>query len=220
MTAKLSGPMAPPRSGKAKKAVVLLHGYGSDGNDLISLQPYLADLLPDAVFVAPNAPAPCAINPAGYEWFPLDLDREISRLEGIDSTRPVISGFLNDLWAETGLAAKDTLLCGFSQGAMIALDSGLRLPETLFGIISFSGGVVAPEKLGDEIKAKPPVCLIHGDSDDVVPPRMSLEGENALKAAGVDVRLHISPGTGHSIAQDGLVAARQFISERLGVATA
>lgn len=211
MSEQLSGPMLPPREGEAQQLVVLLHGYGSDGQDLISLAPYLQDLLPHAAFVAPNAPNACAINPAGFEWFPLDLDREISRLEGIDSTRPVIRSFLTELWNGSGLGPGDTILGGFSQGAMIALDSGLRLDEPLKAILSFSGGIVSPETIGTEIKSKPPVCLVHGEIDDVVPPSMSVQGEKALKEAGVGVQLHLSPGVGHSISPDGLNFARGFL---------
>ncbi len=211
MTAQLSGPMVAPESGKPKNLIVLLHGYGSDGNDLIGLAPYWRDLLPDTLVVAPNAPWPCDINPAGYQWFPLELDREISRLEGSGQARPVIAGFLEQVWAETGLGAADTILGGFSQGAMMALDAGLRLPEALKGIVAFSGGVISPETIGEDLTSKPPVCLIHGAEDDVVPVGMSVRGGEALKAAGLDVRVHVSPGTGHGIAPDGLEVATGFI---------
>ena len=212
MSHKLSGPMVAPLSGETKQLVVLLHGYGSDGDDLISLAQYWREMLPDAMFIAPNGPSPCDINPAGYQWFPLDLDREISRLVGSEKIRPVVLEFLEDLWAETGLGAKDTLLGGFSQGAMVALDVGLRLPETLMGIIGFSGGVIDSAEVKNLIKSKPAVCLVHGGEDDVVPAGMSVRGSQALKAEGVEVDLHISPGVGHSIAPDGMEVANAFIS--------
>lgn len=211
MTAQLSGPMVAPESGTPKNLIVLLHGYGSDGNDLIGLAPYWRDLLPDTLVVAPNAPWACDINPAGYQWFPLELDREISRLDGSGQARPVITGFLEQVWAETGLGAADTVLGGFSQGAMMALDAGLRLPEALKGIVAFSGGVISPETIGDELVSKPPVCLIHGAEDDVVPVGMSVRGGEALKTAGLEVLVHVSPGTGHGIAPDGLEVATGFI---------
>jgi len=212
MSDKLSGPMVAPLSGVTKQIVVLLHGYGSDGNDLIALAPYWREMLPDAMFVAPNAPDPCDINPAGYQWFPLDLDRDISRLAGSEKAGPVIAQFLIDLWSETGLEAKDTLLVGFSQGAMMALDVGLRLPEALVGIIAFSGGVIAPDEVGSFIKSRPRVCMVHGGEDDVVPVAMSVRGSEALKAEGVEVDFHIMAGTGHTIAQDGIEVANAFIS--------
>lgn len=210
MSEKLSGPMLAPKSGAPEQVVVLVHGYGSDGQDLISLAPYLQDILPNALFVAPNAPHACDMNPAGYQWFPLDLDRDISRLQGAETTRPVLGGFLQDLWDETGLSAADTLLIGFSQGAMVSLDTGVRLADRLMGIVSFSGGVISPENLEAEIKTRPPVLLVHGSDDDVVPVKMSIVGCEALKASGVNAQLHISPRTAHSISQDGLEAARAF----------
>jgi phospholipase/carboxylesterase len=205
--------MVAPRSGETKQLVVLLHGYGSDGNDLIALAPYWQELLPDAMFVAPNAPNACDINPAGFQWFPLDLDREISRLTGNDIAGPVIAGFLNDLWQDTGLGPEDTLLVGFSQGAMMALDVGVRLEKPLMGIVAFSGGIVAPEQLGTIVQSKPPICLVHGAEDDVVPVGMSVVGCEALKKEGVAASLHISAGAGHTIAQDGLAAASTFIAD-------
>lgn len=209
----LSGPALPPKSGEAKQLVILLHGYGSDGNDLISLAPYLQDILPDAFFVAPNAPFACDVNPMGYQWFPLAVDREISGLEGVEGTRPVISAFLRDAWAQTGMTASQTILAGFSQGGMISLDSGLRCEDPLMGIVSFSGGLVFPDTVEADMVSKSPVCMVHGDADNVVPVTMSLRSQEVLEAAGLDTRLHISPGTGHSIAPDSLEFARNFLSE-------
>lgn len=216
---KLSGPSVAPPNGKADRLVVLLHGYGSDGADLIGLVPYFRDLLPDAAFLAPNAPYPCAINPSGCEWFALDLDRDFSRLGGVETVRPVLGRFLTQLWAQTGLGAAETILLGFSQGAMIALDTGVRLEQQLGAIIGFSGGVVGPDRLADEVKSRPPVCLLHGDSDDVVPPMLSIGGAKALEALGFDVTLHVSHGTGHTIAPDSLKVAREFLVAH-GLATA
>lgn len=203
--------MVAPQSGTPKKLIILLHGYGSDGRDLISLATYWQPVAPDAIFLAPNGPFPCDINPQGFQWFPLELDRAISRLENSGQARPIIEEFLQKVWEETGLAAADTILGGFSQGAMLALDVGLRLKDPLMGIVAFSGGVIAPDTIGQELKSKPPVLLAHGAEDDVVPLSMSVNGAEALKKAGVDVELHISPGAGHTIAMDGLDRATGFI---------
>lgn len=211
MTVKLSGPMVGPSSDNPNRLVVLLHGYGSDGNDLIGLAPNWRPVMPDALFVAPNGPHPCDINPQGYQWFPLDLNREISRLTGGAAARPIIEGFLTDLWAETGLGPEDTILGGFSQGAMMALDVGLRLETPLQGIVAFSGGVIDPDNFAEHIKSRPPVCLVHGAEDDVVPVSMSVVGGEVLKKAGLDVTVHVSPGAGHTIAPDGLQVAGEFL---------
>jgi phospholipase/carboxylesterase len=212
MTAKLSGPMLPAQSGNARHLVVLLHGYGSDGNDLIALGAHWRALLPDAIFVAPNAPTPCDMNAAGYQWFAIDFDREMSRLVGSETARPVIEGFLADAWAQTGLGPEDTILVGFSQGAMMALDTGLRLKTPLKGIVAFSGMVIAPEKLAADIASRPPVALIHGDLDDVVPVAGSLKGKETFDNLDVPVELHISKGYPHTIAPDGLEFAGAFLS--------
>lgn len=208
---KLSGPMLAPASGKARHLVVLLHGYGSDGRDLIGLGQYWRDSFPDALFVAPNAQEVCAGNPFGYQWFPLDGDRNLSRLQGAETARPIITRFLADLWTQTGLGPEDTVLIGFSQGAMMALDTGLRLKTPLKGIIAFSGMVIAPEHLRGEIASKPPVLLIHGDIDEVVPLMGSEAALPMLIDLGVPARLHISEGSGHTIAQGGLEQASDFL---------
>jgi phospholipase/carboxylesterase len=210
---KLSGPMLPPKSGRAaKQLMVLLHGYGADGRDLIGLGGEWRDDYPDMLFVSPNAPWPCARNPGGFEWFPVnDPPVESFRREGADRARPVIVNFLMDLWAQTGLSARDTVLCGSSQGAMMALHTGLSLDHEVRAIVAFSGALILPPGKW----SKPPVALIHGDMDGVVPVQMSRDAERALRQAGVDVRLFVEPGTGHGIAPDGLGVATAFLHEVL-----
>lgn len=212
--------MLPPAAGGAPdSAVVLLHGYGSDGNDLISLSAYWRDLLPGALFLAPNAPEPAMMSAAGHQWFAIDWagDRVASRQAGIAQARPVIVEFLAKLWRQTGIAPARTLLAGFSQGAMVALHAGLSLPaeQTLLGIIGFSGALLPPPGFGGPTLARPPVCLVHGDGDDVVDPRLSAEAYAVLSGAGFDVAYHVSRGAPHTIAPDGLVFATDFIAAQL-----
>jgi phospholipase/carboxylesterase len=211
---KLSGPMVGPLSGgPPKQAIVLLHGYGSDGQDLIGLAGYWRPLLPDAIFLAPNAPQPCRQNPGGYEWFDIDPDRPDYRAEGAAAVRPVIVEFLRDLWTQTGLGAENTVLAGFSQGAMMALHTGLSLERQLLGIVSFSGALIPPPALLEGRGAKPPVCLIHGANDPVVDPRFSVEARRELEARGFTVRYHVEANAGHTITEDGLAFASAFIEE-------
>lgn len=206
---KLSGPMLAPRSGgPAKQAIVLLHGYGADGSDLIGLGQHWGQLLPDALFVSPNAPEPCAGSPFGFQWFPLSVDRIAGRIEGARNAAPVITEFLEDLWAQ-GIAPADTYLVGFSQGAMMALHVGTALPQRLGGIVAFSGAFVPADDF--PAQDKPPVALIHGELDQVVDPQLSRQAANDLAAAGYDVTLHISPGLAHGIAPDGLDFATSFL---------
>ncbi|OEO27996.1 hypothetical protein VW23_006720 [Devosia insulae DS-56] len=210
--AKLSGPMLPPKSGGApKQAVILLHGYGADGSDLIGLGHHWGPLLPDALFIAPNAPTPCGGNPFGFEWFPIGLDRGHTWAKGAPVAREVIVTFLNDLWGQTELRPKDTLLVGFSQGAMMALHVGLSLDEPVMGVVSFSGALIPPDGLEAGLRPKPPVALAHGDLDQVVDPDQSRLAATTLTALGYDVSYHRSAGTAHGISPDMLDFATAFM---------
>lgn len=208
--------MLPPRSGAVpKQAVVLLHGYGSDGADLIGLAPAWQDVLPDAVFIAPNAPSPTRMVSSGYQWFDIDFegDRLASRQTGVIKARPVVTEFLEDLWTQTGITPAQTILCGFSQGAMMALHVGLSLGRPLLGVVAFAGAFLPPEGFGTDALAKPPVCLVHGDQDQVVAPEHSAEADTLLRAAGYDVRYHVSKGVGHGVSPDGLAFATAFVRQ-------
>jgi phospholipase/carboxylesterase len=215
VTVPLSGPMLPAKSSTPKQLMVLLHGYGADGSDLISLGLQWRDLWPDMLFVSPNAPDPCAMSPSGFQWFPLSTDRIAGRIEGAANARPVIVNFLIDLWAQTGITAEDTILAGFSQGAMMALHVGTSLDRQLAGIVAFSGAFMPADGFEDDKFAKPPVALIHGDQDGVVEPHLSREAADLLAANGFDVSLHFSKGTGHGIAPDGLDFATSFLIAQL-----
>lgn len=215
---KLSGPMIAPADGEAPdSAVVLLHGYGSDGHDLIALAPHWQPILPRALFVSPHAPEPAAMTAMGHQWFKIDFagDRLASRQTGVIAARAVVAEFLGDLWSQTGVTPGRTILAGFSQGAMMALHVGMSLPsgQALMGVIGFSGAFVPPEGFGREDLARPPVCLVHGDLDEVVDPNLSAEASAVLGAAGVHVDYHISRGVGHGISPDGLQFASDFIEK-------
>jgi phospholipase/carboxylesterase len=215
---RIDGPTHGPQSGgKPQQLVVLLHGYGADGNDLIGLAPVLAPLMPDAVFVAPNAPYPCDGNPMGFQWFPIVRLDPASRLAGTRSAAPFIDGFLDETMATYGLDESKTVLVGFSQGTMMALHVGLRRARQLAGIVGFSGALSGIEELKTEIKTRPPVLLIHGDADAVLPHVMTEEAAAALKANGIDVTVHIAAGVGHGIDQSGLSHAARFLLHVFGL---
>jgi len=211
---KLEGASHDPHSGgKPGHLVVLLHGYGADGNDLIGLAPVLAPLMPDVVFHAPNAPYPCEGNPFGYQWFGISrLDPQVAAA-GVRGAAPFVDAFLDDTMATYGLDESKTVLIGFSQGTMMSLHVGLRRPKPLAGIIGFSGMLAAPEALGAEIKSRPPVLLVHGDSDQMIPPLMTERAAQALDQNGVKTTMHIAPGIGHGIDQTGLSLAARFLLE-------
>jgi len=216
MTTTLSGPMMPPRTGgQARKLMVLLHGYGADGKDLISLGHYWRDLWPDMLFVSPNAPDPCGSGGPGFEWFPLTADRTVGRLEGAAAARPVLVNFLIDLWAQTGISPADTVLAGFSQGAMMALHVGVSLTQPVAAIVAFSGAFPPPTGFVEGDFTTPPVALIHGDLDSVLDPAFSRAAADLLTASGFEVALHISPGVAHGIGPDGLDFATAFLKQHL-----
>jgi phospholipase/carboxylesterase len=206
------------RSGAAKSIVVFVHGYGADGADLLGLGDALAPHLPDTVFLAPDAPQPCVGNPFGFQWFPipwLDGSSEEAAKAGMAASVAMLDDFLDARLAEEGLGPQALALVGFSQGAMMSLHVAPRRAEAVAGVVAISGRLLVPERLAAEAVVKPPVLLVHGDQDPVVPfEDMGLAGD-ALVAAGFETYGHVMQGTGHGIAPDGLGVTLQFLKERL-----
>ncbi|MEM6695248.1 MAG: alpha/beta fold hydrolase [Pseudomonadota bacterium] len=206
--------------GAAKRAVVLLHGYGADGNDLLGLADPLAPHLPDTAFFAPNAPDRSTANPMGYQWFPipwLDGSSEEVALAAMAQSVADVNAFLDTLLAEEEIAPENLILFGFSQGTMMSLHVAPRRAEAVAGVVGFSGRLMQPESLAAEAQVKPPILLVHGDQDEVVPPQSLQEAGEALQAAGFTVYAHVMKGTGHGIAPDGLSVALAFMREKLGL---
>ena len=211
---KLEGPSYGPHGGgRPGHLVILLHGYGADGNDLIGLAPVLAPLMPDVVFYAPNASQRCEGNPMGYQWFPVSRLDPALALAGARSAAPAVDAFLDAKLAEHGLDESKTCLIGFSQGAMMALHVGLRRARPLAGMVGFSGMLAGPEILKDEIRSRPPILLAHGDSDEMLPHVLSEHAAEALQQNGVKVGLHIAEGVGHGINDTALSHAARFLLE-------
>lgn len=202
---ELSGPaFAPASGGPAKQLVILLHGVGADGNDLIGLAPMLSQGLPDAEFLAPNAPEPCDMAPVGHQWFSLQ-DRSADVIEaGVRAAAPLVDKFIDDNCAIRQITPDRVALFGFSQGCMMSLFVGLRRQTALAAVLGYSGALVAPEKLAAEIVSRPPVLLVHGEADPVVPYQMLAAAQAELEAAGVDVQTVSRPGLGHGIDEAGI----------------
>ena len=209
---KLEGPSIEPASGgAAKQLVVLLHGYGADGNDLIGLAPHLAQALPDAAFVSPHAPFACEMAPYGRQWFSLTDRAPARKMEGAQMCAPILERFLDLELANRKLSDADLALVGFSQGTMTALHVGLRRVTPPAGILGYSGALVGADSLGDEILVRPPVMLIHGDDDPVVDYTLHKLSLSTLEALDVPVEGHTRPGLGHSIDAEGLALGVDFL---------
>lgn len=214
---KLSGPSAKPAQGGApKKIVVFLHGVGADGNDLIGLAPLFQKILPDAAFFSPNAPYPYDMAPFGYQWFSLKDFGPETRLKGSRAAAPVLDAYLDHLLALFGLDAEKMALVGFSQGTMMALHVGLRRARPVAGIVGYSGMLSGPELLADEIRSRPPVLLVHGDADQVLPVASLAAAEGALKKVQVPVEAHVRPGLAHGIDEEGIRLGLDFLGRVLG----
>lgn len=218
MTRALEAGRKAPESGKVKSAVVFLHGYGADGADLLGLADPLAPHMPDTLFVAPDAPEPCRAAPYGRQWFPipwLDNSSEAESAEGLRQAAADLDAFFDGLLAQEDLAPANLAVIGFSQGTMMALEVLPRRPEPVAGLVAFSGRLLRPEALGAEALSKPPVLLVHGDQDPVVPFADMGKAGDALVSAGFDTYAHVMKGTGHGIAPDGLSVALAFLRDKL-----
>ncbi|HEY7664719.1 MAG TPA: prolyl oligopeptidase family serine peptidase [Xanthobacteraceae bacterium] len=219
MPAELDGPRLEPRTGPARALVALLHGYGADGNDLIELGRAWQGLLPQAAFVSPHGPERCVQSP-GRQWFSLTFRDPDERWRGCGKAAPALEAFLDAELTRRSLPASALALVGFSQGTMMALHVGLRRGRAPFAIVGYSGVLAAPldakpEQLAGEIKSRPPVLLIHGDRDDLIPVDALFGSAAALAALGVPAEWHMSLGMGHGIDQEGLRHGGEFLARRL-----
>ena len=220
MAAELDGPRLEPRAGAARQLVVFLHGYGADGNDLISIGEAWQALLPQAAFVSPHAPEPCGMAPVGRQWFPLTFRDPNERWVGVNAAAPILNRFLDKELQRRNLPASALALVGFSQGTMMALHVGLRREAAPAAIVGYSGLLVlppnaSPDVVAKEIVSRPPVLLIHGDRDDLIPVQALTHAREGLAAFGVPVEWHVSHGIGHGIDAEGLRQGGEFLSKRL-----
>ncbi len=214
----LDGPRLEPKSGIAKNLVVFLHGYGADGNDLIDIGRAWQNLLPDTAFVSPHAPWPCGQAPIGREWFPLTMRVPTERWDGVNAATPALDAFLDAELKRRNLPGSALALVGFSQGTMMSLHVGLRRAVSPAAIVGYSGMLVVPENVdpdqfAGEIRSKPPVLLIHGDQDQLIPVQALMHAAQGLAALEVSVQWHVSPGIGHGIDPEGLRQGGEFLAK-------
>jgi phospholipase/carboxylesterase len=221
MAALLDGPRLPPKeSGAARQLVVFLHGYGADGNDLIDIGRAWQQYLPRAAFVSPHAPEPCGQAPVGRQWFPLTFRDPNERWRGVNAAAPQLEQFIDAELDRHKLPPSALALVGFSQGTMMALHVGLRRAAAPAAIVGYSGILVTPPQQTDleafaaSITSRPPVLLVHGDRDDLIPVQALFQAAQGLAALGLSVEWHLSPGVGHGIDAEGLRHGGAFLARR------
>ena len=212
----LDGPRHGAPAGQAESLVVLLHGLGSDGNDLISLAPILARGLPRAAFVSPHAPFPCDMAPYGRQWFSLQDRDQAAILGGVRLAAPILDAFLDQELARLGLGDDRLVLVGFSQGTMLALHVALRRARASAALLGYSGALIGADFLPEEIRARPPVLLVHGDADEVVPAEALPAAVAVLEVNRVPVSSELRRGLGHGIDERGLELGIEFLGKHLG----
>ena len=218
----LDGPRTGPaqaQDGRAKELVILLHGLGADGNDLISLAPLFAQVLPEAAFVSPNAPFPCDMAPPGAsmgrQWFSFQDRDPAAVLVGARAAAIHLDAFIDAELERNGLPDERLVLLGFSQGTMIALHTAIRRAHPCAAVIGYSGALVGPELLAQEVRSRPPVLLVHGDADEIVPFQSMAAAEQALRGAGFLVHGEARPGLGHGIDEAGLKLGAAMLRQSL-----
>ncbi len=213
----LIGPTFGPAAGGAPKQIVILcHGLGADGNDLIGLAPYYARKLPNAVFHSPNAPLRCDMAAYGFQWFSFQTRAPEDMLAGVRAAAPILDRFIDRQLEKYNLPPEKLALVGFSQGTMMSLFTAPRRATAIGGVVGYSGRLIGAEVFAAEVKSKPPILLINGDADELVPVANQPHAVEALEAAGIHVEAHIRKGLPHSIDEEGIEQGTDFLARVLG----
>jgi phospholipase/carboxylesterase len=207
--------LQPLSGGSPKQIVLLLHGFGSNGADLIALAPHWQRDLPDALFLAPNAPQRLGSMASGYQWWPLTAFTPQALASGATSAAPALTALIERKLAQYGLTDANLAIVGFSQGTMMALHVGLRRTHPVAAIVGYSGMLTGAQELAHVPITKPPVLLVHGSADPIVPVAALHAARNALEHLGIDVTTHVSNGAGHTVDPVGLRMGGDFVAKAL-----
>tara|TARA_Y100000590_G_scaffold401044_1_gene485636 strand:- start:1 stop:657 length:657 start_codon:yes stop_codon:yes gene_type:complete len=207
--------ISPLSKNRPQQAIILCHGYGGDGKDISALAINWQRFLPDAIFLCPNAPEVCAINPQGYQWFDLTSEKEEIILEKSLIAEEKLNTFLNQVSDNLQLESSNLMLVGFSQGCMISIQVGLKRKKQINCLIGYSGKVINQKHLSDNINSKPKIFLMHGENDTIVPPTHLLEAKEYLKKCGINIKTKMFKNCEHKIPVEGSSLGLAFLKKNL-----
>ena len=205
----------PLSKNKPRSAIVLCHGYGGDGKDISALAINWQRFLPDAIFLCPNAPEICSINPQGYQWFDLSSEKEEIIFEKSLVAEEKLNIFLDQVLNNLQLETKNLALVGFSQGCMISIQTGIKKKEQINSLVGYSGKIINMEHLSDNINSKPKIFLMHGENDTIVSPTHLLEAKEYLKKQGINVKTKMFKNCEHRIPVEGSSLGLGFLKKNL-----
>ena len=207
--------LSPLSKNKPQQAIILCHGYGGDGKDISLLASSWQRFLPDAIFLCPNAPEVCSVNPKGFQWFDLTSEKEEIVLEKSLIAEEKLNIFLNQIFENFQLKPNNLALVGFSQGAMISIQVGIKNKEKINCLIGYSGKVINQKHLSENINSKPRIFLMHGENDTIVLPTHLLEAKEYLKKRGINVKTKMFKNCEHRIPIEGSSLGLGFLKKNL-----
>lgn len=212
---QLLGPELPPLSGEADSLVVFAHGWRADGDDMLSLAQHWATFLPNTWFMAPNAPVPSEEMFGSFQWYDLTPEKKHLRGQMIREAADTLNHFVDQQLKHLGLDTSRLVMVGFSQGYGVTFDAAFRREDGPAAVMGYTGSIANRDTLPDEIKCKPPIMLLHGDADPVIPVKALLQSILYLEDLGFDVDWHISHGLGHQIDEPAVMAGGLFLNRIL-----
>tara|TARA_B100000614_G_scaffold120265_1_gene107763 strand:+ start:174 stop:833 length:660 start_codon:yes stop_codon:yes gene_type:complete len=219
MTFCLNAKIIKPEDKNINNAVILLHGYGGDGNDIAPVTINWKRFLPNTIFICPDGPETCSINPTGYQWFDLNSEDEEYITKKALEAEKILKKFIAEIKNEFSLLNSNICLSGFSQGCMMSINVGLSEKEKFAGILGFSGKVINKFDLDSRIFSKPSTLLIHGDQDEIVPPVNLLEAKDFFERNKIDIITKMIKGCGHNIPVEASSTGLIFLKKIFNIKT-